>query len=67
MKKGDMVTVYVPKQFDGNEWTHSCFEAKVMCVVDGFAMLRRPHCMPFVESVNMLEKWQANPPKTVQP
>lgn len=34
-----------PTTFDGDKWT---FEVIVMAEVDGYAMVRRPHCMPFV-------------------
>ncbi len=63
--KGDLVTVYRPVRFDGEQWLCDCFAAKVMGIVDGYAMLRRPRCVPFVESVSDLEKWRNNPPPMI--
>jgi len=65
MKKGDKVKVYRPVRFNGEEWLCDWFEAKVMGVIDGYAMLRRgAKFVPFVESVKTLERWQIKPPKT---
>ena len=64
LKRGDIVTVYrLSGLLGGNDPFYSKFDAKVMAVADGYAMLRRPGCIPFVESVKTLEKWKTNPPK----
>lgn len=41
----------------GDEITWKGYErVKVMAVADGYAMLRRPSCMPFIKSLKDLEK-----------
>jgi hypothetical protein len=32
-------------------------QARVMAIAEGYAMVRFPRCMPFVESVKNLERW----------
>lgn len=63
MKRGDMVKVYREWGFHNKRWHYRWFFAKVMVVSDGYAMMRRKGCMPFVESVKDLEKWAKSPPE----
>jgi hypothetical protein len=52
-KSGDIVQIRRGAWFSES----GCFEAKVMAIADGYAMLRRKGCSPFVESITDLEKW----------
>jgi FPC/CPF motif-containing protein YcgG len=48
----------IPIKFDGKKWTYSFDEHEVivMAVVDGYAMIKRPGCMPFVVNAKDLEQ-----------
>ena len=67
MKRGDIVTVQRLKGYlSGMTPVYQRFAAKVIAVADGWAMCRRPHCIPFVDRVKSLEAWTAsNPPETI--
>ncbi len=45
-----------PDTFDGDKWTYMAieFEVIVMAEVDGYAMVRKPRCMPFVVGIDKL-------------
>lgn len=47
-----------PVSFNGKKWTYqeTEFEVIVMAVADGFAMVRRPGCMPFVVDEKQLTR-----------
>lgn len=32
-------------------------DSRVMAIAEGYAMVRFPRCMPFIESVKDLERW----------
>lgn len=57
MKRGNVVRVYRPKSFHDGKWFGDYFEATVLAVSDGYAMVRSKVCAPFVESVKDLERW----------
>jgi len=40
----------LPDRLTANGWINKVteFEVKVLAIVDGYAMVRRPHCVPFV-------------------
>jgi len=57
--KGKAIRTYTyPKSFNGKKWTDETeeFEVVVMAIADGYAMARRPRCMPFVCSVKELRE-----------
>lgn len=49
-KRGDRCTVVGRRQLPGLPMV-----ARVMAVAEGYAMLRYPHCAPFIASVKDLE------------
>jgi hypothetical protein len=65
MKRGDVVLIYRPSKLVWTTWYYESFEATVMGIIDGYAMLRRKGCYPFLESVKQLEKWAKKPPPCV--
>jgi hypothetical protein len=60
MKANDKV-IYVtetPVSFKNGIWENETvqFDVRVMAVAEGYAMVRRPRCMPFVCSIKDLHK-----------
>lgn len=49
-----------PKSFKGGKWEYGInqVDARIMAIAEGYVMLRRPRCVPFIESVKDLEKWR---------
>jgi len=41
-----------PKDF----WYDTVGKIRIMAVGDGYAMCRRPHCMPFVEDIKTIKR-----------
>lgn len=63
MKRGDLYAIYRPCGFYGGKWLYKLIGmAKVLGVIDGYAMLRFKGALPFVESVKTLERWKVSPP-----
>lgn len=57
-KKGDLVYRRLPDYFDGKKW-HYKYDGpfRVMGEINGYLMVRRPRCAPFVLSAkNALRK-----------
>lgn len=64
LKRGEMVAIYRPDCLMKGGWFYKRVnDAKVLGVIDGYAMLRYPRAFPFIESVKNLEKWKNNPPR----
>lgn len=64
MKRGDLYSIYrISAIREGvTVYRRSTEKAKVMGVIDGWAMLRFKGCVPFIESAEDLEKWAACAP-----
>ena len=47
-----------PTAFNGSKWSHETteIEVRIMAIVDGYAMIRRKGCIPFVCSVKELKE-----------
>ena len=41
----------------GQLWDDQHGTVRVMAVAEGYVMARRPHCMPFIVSVNDMDTW----------
>ena len=57
MKKDKMVFHYTsPYGLTAHGWTYKIteYEVTVMAIVDNYAMVRRPRCMPFVANIKNL-------------
>lgn len=57
-KKKMMLIRERPISFSDGKWHYERqkFEVIVMSVVDGWAMVRRPRCVPFVERADLLHE-----------
>ena len=47
-----------PSSFEAGKWIYKTqeFEVTVLSIVDGWAMVRRPRCAPFVEQAKNLHE-----------
>lgn len=57
-KKKMILKRTVPDKLVAGKWINRIeeFEVIVLSIVDGYAMVRRPGCMPFVEQAKDLHK-----------
>jgi hypothetical protein len=58
-KKKNMIWVNKTPWFHDNKWEYKIvdeIEVIVLAIMDGYAMVRRPRCMPFVISVSDLKE-----------
>ena len=64
MKRSSKKMIWVnkmPKKYEKGEWKYDIekIEVIVMTIIEGYAMVRRKGCMPFVVLANKLEKIDA--------